>query len=111
MSRVKIKKFVPKKVFKAIVFSSAIPILIFIAISAFVALVTSQSVDSSFITKLLHIAFSPLAYGAVAMIFAASYNWLAPKLGELEIEISDEGNEQEIMSDRGVLDEVVGKKI
>ncbi len=94
MSRVKIKKFVPKKVFKAVVFSSAIPILILIAISVFVALAAPHSVDSFDITKLLYLVLSPFAYGTVAMIFAASYNWLAPKLGELEIEISEEGIEE-----------------
>lgn len=33
---------------------------------------------------------APVLYGLIVMLFVASYNWLAPKLGGLLVEIKDE---------------------
>lgn len=112
MKKIEIKKFIPKTVFKSVLFLSSIPILALIIFSIINFTVgTPQNKESSLLVTILYLVFSPLAYGLVAMVLALSYNWFASKFGELEIEISDEGNEQEIMSDSGALDEVVGKKI
>ena len=94
MKRVKIKKFIPKTVFKAVLFISAIPILLFIILNIIGFEVgMPQNKDQSLSLTLLYLAFSPLVYGIVAMLLAASYNWFASKFGGLEIEIDETKDE------------------
>lgn len=90
MKRVKIKKFVPKTVFKAVLFISTIPILLAIILSILGYTVgTPQNIAQSLLLTICYLAISPLAYGLVAMLLAAFYNWFAPRFGGLEIEIDD----------------------
>lgn len=94
MKRIEIKKFVPKTVFKAVLFISAIPILFFIVVGIIgFAVGMPQNKDQSLSVTLLYLAFSPLLYGLIAMLLAASYNWLASKFGGLEMEIDEKSSE------------------
>ena len=94
MTRIKIKKFVPKTVFKAAFFVSAIPVLLLIILSIVrFAVGMTLNEGQSLLLTILYFAFSPLAYGLVMMLFAVIYNWLASTFGGLEIEIDEAGNE------------------
>lgn len=112
MKKIEIKKFIPKTVFKSVLFLSSIPILALIIFSIINFTVgTPQNKESSLLVTILYLVFSPLAYGLVAMVLALSYNWFASKFGGLVVEISEKVMNKEIKSNSGVLDEAVGKKI
>lgn len=95
MKRIEIKKFVPRTVFKSVLFLSSIPILALIILNIIqFAAGTPQNKESSLLITIFYLVFSPLAYGLVAMLLAVSYNWFASKFGGLEVEINEKGNEQ-----------------
>lgn len=94
MSKVKIVRFIPDSVYKTIIFASVIPWIIWfigVFISTVVKTISSQNAGSAakLIATLLPLFLWPILYGLVFLIFIASYNWLAPKFGGLEIEIEE----------------------
>lgn len=88
MRKVRIKKFSLTSVFKSVIMALVIPYTIIIFI--FILMSAQNYSGKSIVTLLIPIIIAPVIYGLVFMLFAASYNWLAPKFGGLEIEIKDE---------------------
>ena len=91
MKRVKIKKIIPKTLFKAILFAGAIPYFLFLLFSLTSVLVGLSQNGSilNILYTIYFLLFFPLISGVMALVISISYNWLAQKFGGLEIEIED----------------------
>lgn len=63
--------------FGAVLMTLAIPLII----AALLGLMGDAGIS------LLALVLSPVIYGLLAMLFGASYNWLAPKFGGIVIEV------------------------
>lgn len=100
MKSIKIKRFSPKSVLKSVLIAIAIPYIIFIILMVSGMIigrlsngVMSESVNLSSLA--INLLLMPIIYGLVFMLFATSYNWLAPKFGGLELLIEDAQIEKE----------------
>jgi predicted neutral ceramidase superfamily lipid hydrolase len=93
-----IKRFAPGSVFKAVLMAVAIPFLIFFGFFAFLVSL-GGAIGDSFGSKfafamLVPFLLMPIIYGLIGMLLAASYNWLVPRFGGLEIEAEDAAIEE-----------------
>lgn len=80
--------FDPKSAFKTVLISMVISYAIFL-LAAVAGGVLEQGLGYTLGT-MLPLIMAPVLYGLIVMLFVASYNWLAPKLGGLLVEIKDE---------------------
>lgn len=99
MKKLIIKRFEPGSAFKAVLMAMAIPFLIFFGLLASITILSgfaSGGFGSRFAYIMFSFLFMPVMYGLIAMLLAASYNWLAPKFGGLEIEAEDNDTEEAV---------------
>lgn len=88
--RLKVKKFIPKTVFKAVLMATAIPFIIFAILFILErTLGLTLSGNNAIFLSLLYLLISPIVYGVIFILLAISYNWLAPKFGGLEVDVDD----------------------
>lgn len=89
MKKVIVKRFTPTSVFKTVAMAVAIPFMLFFCIAVLISLFGINSNGVNAFAVIFPFIIMPIIYGLVFMLFAASYNWLAPKFGGLELEIED----------------------
>lgn len=99
MKKLQVKRFAPKSVFKSLLWAIAIPYIVIVPI---VILCMIYSISSSggfkILGTILYLLLIPIIYGLIFMLFAASYNWLAPKFGGLEVSVEEKDEEIKIIS-------------
>jgi hypothetical protein len=76
--RVRLTQIDLKSLFRAVIITSVIPLLIYLALAL---------LSGSFVS-VLQVVLAPVTYGLVMMLLGASYNWLAPKYGGIEVEVT-----------------------
>jgi ABC-type molybdate transport system permease subunit len=88
LKKIEIKRFEPKSAFKTVLISASIPYIVFFSMMVISAALNNQIEKT--LLLILPVILAPVLYGLVALLFVASYNWLAPKLGGLIIETNDD---------------------
>lgn len=91
MKKVSIKRISLRSIFLGIISLSLVPIGI---LSLMMIIAGGADSGFSIVYAIIIVFVAPLLYGGVGMIFGASYNWLAPKIGTFKIEIEEYEEEQ-----------------
>jgi ABC-type sulfate transport system permease subunit len=99
MKKVTIKRFTPGSVFKSVLMAITIPFIFFFGLFLLIVLIggsysNETGTGLALIVIITPFALIPVIYGLMFMLLAASYNWLTPKFGGLEIEAEDDSIEE-----------------